>query len=393
MMKMGNDFVTVQIVNTKGEFIKNVQMERGVTFQNKGGIYTAGNGNNTITMTNYQLETFEAMADINKENGHEGIVLSKDDIKGAQEKFRNGQFVEYLEASMPAGYDVKNPSLFSAKQQVQMYVTNGNPSQSATLTFGIADSQGNKVSSAASNSGRASQVSKEDMKKLSPSGDGKFTLGDVEHGNGELPIPVTAGNLDDKLAERLKSYEGKEITPDSIDEVINIMLDYENNSTFGVRVPTDGLKPPSLIFDIAQYAEYLKPETIDKLLNTDFVMNNTVNNDHSAEVKNMRTLYNRMTPEQKQKYYAQVFSEYANTESAAYSWQSSGKNLADFVFDTKLSGAAYNQLKSFVAEMNEPGNGIRDTGTECKALINTLAARSQISESQVKELYEAARIN
>ena len=171
------------------------------------------------------------------------------------------------------------------------------------------------------------------------------------------------------------------------------MLDYENNSTFGVRVPTDGLKPPSLIFDIAQYAEYLKPETIDKLLNTDFVMNNTVNNDHSAEVKNMRTLYNRMTPEQKQKYYAQVFSEYANTDSAAYSWQSSGKNLADFVFDTKLSGSVYNQLKSFVAKMNEPGNGIRDTGTECKALINTLAARSQISESQVKELYEAARIN
>ena len=113
--------------------------------------------------------------------------------------------------------------------------------------------------------------------------------------------------MDDKLAERLKSYEGKEITPDSIDEVINIMLDYENNSIFGVRVPTDGLKPPSLIFDIAQYAEYLKPETIDKLLNTDFVMNNTVNNDHSAEVKNMRTLYNRMTPEQKQKYYLKYF--------------------------------------------------------------------------------------
>ena len=66
---MGNDFVTVKIVNTNGEFIKNVQIERGVTFQNKGGIYTAGNGNNTITMTNYQLETFEAMADINKENG------------------------------------------------------------------------------------------------------------------------------------------------------------------------------------------------------------------------------------------------------------------------------------------------------------------------------------
>lgn len=131
------DLVTVKVfVNGKEQTIK---MEKGTSFENKGGIFTAGETNGVLKMTNYQLQAFKAMANNYTEEGENGIVLSKKDIEIAQQKFRNGGFVADMSEFLPEGYKIERPKLTSAKNMVQAYVTNGKESQSATLKFSFKD--------------------------------------------------------------------------------------------------------------------------------------------------------------------------------------------------------------------------------------------------------------
>ncbi len=137
------DLVNVRVsVNGKEQAIK---MEKGTRFENKGGIFTAGENNNVLKMTNYQLQAFKAMANNYKEEGESGIVLSKKDIQEAQQKYRNGGFVADMSEFLPEGYKIERPKLTSAENMVQAYVTNGNESQSATLKFSFIDTINNLV--------------------------------------------------------------------------------------------------------------------------------------------------------------------------------------------------------------------------------------------------------
>lgn len=148
------DLVNVKVsVNGKEQVIK---MERGTSFENKGGIFTAGETNGVLKMTNYQARTFLAMAnnsiddnetikydEILKNKKNEinltGAVLSKKDIQEAQQKYRNRGFVADMSEFLPEGYKIERPKLISAENMVQAYVTNGKESQSATLKFSFKD--------------------------------------------------------------------------------------------------------------------------------------------------------------------------------------------------------------------------------------------------------------
>ena len=154
------DLVNVKVsVNGKEQVIK---MERGTSFENKGGIFTAGENNGVLKMTNYQARTFLAMANNsiddnetikydeilkNKKNEIDltGAVLSKKDIQEAQQKYRNRGFVADMSEFLPEGYKIERPKLTSAENMVQAYVTNGKESQSATLKFSIVDTINNLV--------------------------------------------------------------------------------------------------------------------------------------------------------------------------------------------------------------------------------------------------------
>lgn len=127
------DLVTVN-VSVNGQ-TKTIKMERGTRFENKGGIFTAGESKQALKMTNYQLKAFEAMANNYKEEGEKGIVLSKKDIQEAQQKFKQGGFVADMSEFLPEGYKIERPKLTSKENMVQAYVTNGKESQSATLKF------------------------------------------------------------------------------------------------------------------------------------------------------------------------------------------------------------------------------------------------------------------
>lgn len=132
-MGLNADFINVKVqVNGKTQTIK---MERGTSFENKGGIFTAGETNGTLKMTNYQLKTFEAMANNYKENDENGIVLSRKDIELAEQMYKKGGFVNDISEFLPNNYKIEKPVLKSNENLLQVYVTNGKPSQSATLKF------------------------------------------------------------------------------------------------------------------------------------------------------------------------------------------------------------------------------------------------------------------
>ena len=70
-----NIFVTVNV--KFGRKTQAVKMEKGTSFQNKSGVFTAEKDGMTIAMNNYQMQVFEAVANNFKENNSDEIILSK----------------------------------------------------------------------------------------------------------------------------------------------------------------------------------------------------------------------------------------------------------------------------------------------------------------------------
>ncbi len=410
---MGLDAVNVQV--KIGSTTKNIQMEKGCMFENKGGKYLVDeNGKlnvfdkntntwkqtSAINMTNYQFKAFQAVA--NNSNEGSGIILSKKDIELAQEKFRKGEFTADMSELLPDGYKIEKPKLSTSEKYVQAYVTNGKEKESATLKFQIAEladlkaaSQAYQAGSASSASspsstsqpGRATKVSAEDKKILDPDGDGKFKF-DREnfetHSN--LPYPLgyfadygdNEGDLE-RLYAKLEAFNDKPITPDLVDQLTNALLDSPIYTSEGDWAYTTD----SPLHDIARFAEYLKPNTLQKLMNKQGIMGPMMD---EAQLGDLRKLYNRLDPAQKDKYYNHLFSDNANLYvSALFSSQASGEYLAKQIFEPKVSAKNYTRIKNFITNMNEP-NGIVGTRDQCKILIETLYADKKITQQQRNEL-------
>ena len=360
-------------------------------------------------MTQYQFNTFKAVANNTKEG--EGITLSKNDILRAQDKFKKGQFTEDMSEFLVNGYHIEKPEMSTKDKYIKAHVTNGNEGQSATLKFQIAELDNLKQASTeyqkeknATTSdkqptkGRASTVGKEALDKLDPDHDGKFKIDRNDFKSWKLPVPIELGGLSDKdeklLFDKLESLNGQKITPDLIDKITNILLDI-NNPAKGVEINFDGegYTTESMLFDFARFAQYLKPETITKLLSEKNIVNIEGNGDpnHSKNLKAMKNLYGRLTPAQKDIYYRQILTENANTGGVPFSYQSDGKALADYIFEKPVSSQNFNRIKTLVIAMNKP-NGVAGTKDECKELINTLKAQGKITQAQANELFKAGNI-
>ena len=123
--------VNVQV----GNKIKTVKMEQGTSFQNKNGIFTAQKDGQTIKMTNYQMQVFEAVANNYLEDGQNGIVLSKKDIDEAVKMYSKGALGYDLAEKLKGVYKVYNPKAFKDENKISAYITNGTPLTSAVLCF------------------------------------------------------------------------------------------------------------------------------------------------------------------------------------------------------------------------------------------------------------------
>ena len=123
--------VNVQV----GNKVKTVKMEQGTSFQNKGGIFTAQKDGQTIKMTNYQMQVFEAVANNYLEEGQNGIVLSKNDIDEAVKMYSKGSLGYDLAEKLKGGYKIHNPKAFKDENKISAYITNGTPLTSAVLCF------------------------------------------------------------------------------------------------------------------------------------------------------------------------------------------------------------------------------------------------------------------
>lgn len=161
------DFIDVNVkIGGKTQTIK---MEKGVTFENKGGIYAIDdNGqlkkfdkiNNVwtdaskIVMTNYQWKAFQNVAN----NDGSAKTYTKADIEKAQEMYRQSKFTADMSKDLPSGYKIESPKLNSKANYVQVDVTNGKASESATLKFQIQEISELKAASKAHQAQRTNQA-------------------------------------------------------------------------------------------------------------------------------------------------------------------------------------------------------------------------------------------
>ena len=161
------DFIDVNVkIGGKTQTIK---MEKGVTFENKGGIYAIDdNGqlkkfdkiNNVwtdaskIVMTNYQWKAFQNVAN----NDGSAKTYTKADIEKAQEMYRQTKFTADMSKDLPSGYKIESPKLNSKANYVQVDVTNGKASESATLKFQIQEISELKAASKAHQAQRTNQA-------------------------------------------------------------------------------------------------------------------------------------------------------------------------------------------------------------------------------------------
>lgn len=110
-----NNFVNIKIqINDK---YKNVQIEKGVSFENNGAKYLVDENGvlqkldkstniwtqaSHIQMTNYQFKAFQAIADNDKNSS-----LSKDDITSAMKQYSNSELSADIQKELPMGYKIE----------------------------------------------------------------------------------------------------------------------------------------------------------------------------------------------------------------------------------------------------------------------------------------------
>ena len=428
-MAIDKSFVNVKI-NVHGSGVQTIKMQKGAVFENNGGKYVVDeNGKlnvfdknsgtwkaaNAIEMKKYQFQAFKAVADNTKEGG-QGIAYSKADIKSAMNKYTQGGFMNDMDDFLPSGYKLEKPQ--KTANSVQVKVTDGNGS-GATLKFQIAEladlkkasesyqaQSSNKPSQSNSNTivrtegsakPAAKQVSAEDKAAL-PTHNGKFyfdtqnAYGSETNGVSKLPIHVGSCALTEaqekKMFSELKQLNGKSITPELVDKLVNILIKYNTTST-ELSYDGESYTTKSMFHQTARFGEYLSSKTIDKLLAEPNFLR--VEERHINDVKK---LYNRMTPAQKDKYYSRILSKGGNSlDNAPFGdYQADGTTLAKHIFEKPVSSKNFNRLKSLVATMNKKGNGIANTGTECKSLIEALYTQRKITKGQANQLFKAANI-
>jgi len=396
------EFVTVNV--QVGSNTYKVKMQKGTSFSNNSGVFTADQDGATVKMTNYQLQIFKAIANNTAEDGQSGIVLSEADIKAAQEKFRNGGFVEDLKELLPDGYKIEKPKMSTNDRYVEAYITDGQNSH-ATMRFSYGNSvnetaQSNPPKNNQNNNNRKipTTVNEECLRILDPDGNGKFEY-DPESYPSNLPVDVNFYGFYDegkanKYFNKVHALDGQPITPQLIDQLVNIILDAEKEAGGILTYEGDwSYSTDSPMRDVARFSAYLKPQTIDKLLNTYTVPLNQSIEYAADNVRCIKNLYDILTPQQREAYYTNLLTpnyniHYGQLNNSQYP----GETTANLIFESPLSTSTFKKLKDFVIEMNSP-NGVAYTKTECAILIETLLDKKQITQQQADELFRAGKIS
>ena len=129
------DNIFVNVTIHSGRITKTVKMEKGTSFENKGGIYTADKDGLIIHLNNYQMQVFQAVANNYNENNSDEIILSKKDIDIAIQKYSSGKLGKDLGEFLGGNYKVKNPKAYIDENKISAYITNGKTTTSAVLCF------------------------------------------------------------------------------------------------------------------------------------------------------------------------------------------------------------------------------------------------------------------
>lgn len=126
-----------------------ILMEEGTRFENKSAIYTMGSDgklsifdkdnkeyttNNTIQLTDYQYQTFQAVMN-NSKDEKKVNALSNKDIELALEMHSQGKLGQDLSEFLGGNYEVENPRRFNSENKFSAYITNGIKKFSAVLSF------------------------------------------------------------------------------------------------------------------------------------------------------------------------------------------------------------------------------------------------------------------
>lgn len=192
---MSSDYISVNLITKAKTF--NAQIEQGCSFENNGSIYRADESGklkvydkvkgvwattDNVTMTNYQLTTFKAIANNVQEQGDE-IILSKADVKTAIKEYKKGGFIKYLTQFLLKGYKADRAKLYSKYNTISTHVTNDQGSESNMLFgFGSKDSAV-EMSQIANNT----KLKLEQMGKIRPTTNGEMYW--VSHKNILYRIP------------------------------------------------------------------------------------------------------------------------------------------------------------------------------------------------------------
>ena len=228
------------------------------------------------------MKVFEALANNTKERGMgDGVVLSAEDIKSAQQKFRQGGFVADMSEFLPDGYKIERPKMSTNDKYIEAYVTNGRESQSATLRFAYDVTANNPTTGNNPAQNRTAwrmptTVDDECLKHLDPDGNGKFEF-DNSYYNPNVPFCIEdCPSLGIDSEKIIGALNGQKITPEFIDKLINKILDMVDMHTEKTGYSSDletltqegegNVTTQHPLADISKFAQYLKPATVDRLL-------------------------------------------------------------------------------------------------------------------------------
>ena len=383
-----------------------IQMEKGTSFENNGGIYTVDeNGQlkkfdkssnvwtdaSSIEMRNYQWQAFQNVAN----NDGDGATYSKADIEKAMAMSGDALDTD-MSNNLPSGYKIERSADEVPEGTFAVDVSNGDK-KAATLKFSLAEIAELKAASQAREAGhtssksstqRATKVSAEHMAILDPDGDGKFDPDDVT-GFPYLPNVDEDEDFCNELSSILQTFKGQKITPDLIDKMISKLLDCVNKHEGFIVEGGDFTHSTYYpIGDMSNYYDYLSSATIDKMLEASKFSTN-------EDTQNLLALWDRMSDSQKDKLRDRLITPSAFMYPYSYSnYMSDPSDEISALFEenTLISEKYYERIKDvFTNVFKYVVSGNLDDGkksgiTVLNNVIDTLSENGQISDEQVTEL-------
>ena len=173
--------------------------------------------------------------------------------------------------------------------------------------------------------------------------------------------------------DAISQYQGKTITPQLVDDVINSMMKFDKSIAIGAA---------SSIFRLQ---DYLSATTTDKFLKQTEIRSI---NDYAAQeidVSDAKKFYNKLSPAQKTVYYQKLLNKSAVVGEHLMSDDASSY-FVDYIFEKPISQSTFKLLKALFKDINESGNGVRQSRTATKNAIEVLLQRGQITQQQATEL-------